>query len=134
MIPGQTKPSTLIMPSKLRSLKCDRTSPSLLWARTWQKQGRIQFIRPPAGRSCRSVVNAGSGFSATEPDLPGYSALSGVSGDPRDPAMYRPRPRDRVAAAARAGPPVADAAADLPARQPNPTAAPAVRDRVRPRI
>src|SRR3984893_3883821 len=26
-----------------------RNAPSLLWARTWQKQGRIQFIRRPSG-------------------------------------------------------------------------------------
>src|SRR5260370_25677903 len=41
-----------ITPSNARPLSNPHaigTSPSLLWARTWQKQGRIQFIRPPLG-------------------------------------------------------------------------------------
>src|ERR1700721_1404436 len=33
-------------------------SPSLLWARTWQKQGRIQFIRRPVRVNPADVVNA----------------------------------------------------------------------------
>jgi hypothetical protein len=33
-------------------------SPSLLWARTWQKQGRIQFIRPSVRVNPADVVNS----------------------------------------------------------------------------
>ena len=35
-------------------------SPSLLWARTWQKQGGIQFIRRPVRVNPAGVVNAAS--------------------------------------------------------------------------
>src|SRR5258708_38263412 len=37
------------MPDRFSNPHAIGTSPSLLWARTWQKQGRIQFIRPPLG-------------------------------------------------------------------------------------
>src|SRR5258708_27518668 len=37
------------MPDGFSNPHASGTSPPLLWARTWQKQGRIQFIRPPLG-------------------------------------------------------------------------------------
>jgi hypothetical protein len=49
------------MPFESRSLRDTHAigkSPSLLWARTWQKQGRIQFIRRPIRVNPAGVVNA----------------------------------------------------------------------------
>jgi hypothetical protein len=49
------------MPFEFRSWRVTRAigkSPSLLWARTWQKQGRIQFIRRPVRVNPADVVNA----------------------------------------------------------------------------
>src|ERR1700730_2518233 len=47
------------------------TSPSLLWARTWQKQGRIQFIRPPSGSILPVSLTQSAG------DLRGFAPWAG---------------------------------------------------------
>src|SRR5712671_1268760 len=134
MIPGQTKPSTLIMPSNLRSLKCDRTSPSLLWARTWQKQGRIQFIRTAVRVNPADVVNADRGRSAPPGPMP--RGICPTDRQDRSKGRFvKPRPavwhrsRDRMVTTAGLGRFPA-LAADRPALRPYPTAEPGVRDRV----
>ena len=86
-------------------------SPPLLWARTWQKQGRIQFIRRPLRVNPADVVNAAAAvrsrispakcpmllqksLSYSRKRVSGRLSVSVPSRDSRTPAN-RMCPRDR---------------------------------------
>src|SRR5882757_7240140 len=65
--------------------------PVLLWARTWQKQGRIQFIRTAVRVNPADVVNADRGRS--EPPGPMPRGICPTDRQDRSRGRFvRPRP------------------------------------------